>query len=292
MNLRRKIILKKMILEILGTIVGALILAIAISLFLLPNKLSSGGVSGIATIIYYLFKLPMGTSIILINIPLFLISILKIGKTFFVKSMIGTISLSIFIDILDKFEPLTQDRFLACIYGGIIMGIGTAIILKVNSSTGGTDLVSYIAKVYRPTIKVGEIIFLIDIVIVTSNMIFLNEIEIGLYSAIAIYLMGKMIDILFEGIYFTKLIYIISDKTEEIAKEIGKNIGRGTTGIYGKGMFTNEDKLILMCAVTRKDIASVIQIITEIDKRSFVIVTNSREVWGLGFKKVNEKNSI
>lgn len=292
MNLRKKIILKKTILEILGTIVGALILAIAISLFLLPNKLSSGGVSGIATIIYYLFKLPMGTSIILINIPLFLISILKIGKTFFVKSMIGTISLSIFIDILDKFEPLTHDRFLACIYGGIIMGVGTAIILKVNSSTGGTDLVSYIAKIYRPTIKVGEIIFLIDIVIVTSNMIFLNEIEIGLYSAIAIYLMGKIIDILFEGIYFTKLIYIISDKTEEIAKEIGKNIGRGTTGIYGKGMFTNEDKLILMCAVTRKDIASVIQIITEIDKRSFVIVTNSREVWGLGFKKVNEKNSI
>lgn len=292
MNLRKKIILKKTILEILGTIVGALILAIAISLFLLPNKLSSGGVSGIATIIYYLFKLPMGTSIILINIPLFLISILKIGKTFFVKSMIGTISLSIFIDILDKFEPLTHDRFLACIYGGIIMGVGTAIILKVNSSTGGTDLVSYIAKIYRPTIKVGEIIFLIDIVIVTSNMIFLKEIEIGLYSAIAIYLMGKIIDILFEGIYFTKLIYIISDKTEEIAKEIGKNIGRGTTGIYGKGMFTNEDKLILMCAVTRKDIASVIQIITEIDKRSFVIVTNSREVWGLGFKKVNEKNSI
>lgn len=292
MNLRKKIILKKTILEILGTIVGALILAIAISLFLLPNKLSSGGVSGIATIIYYLFKLPMGTSIILINIPLFLISILKIGKTFFVKSMIGTISLSIFIDILDKFEPLTHDRFLACIYGGIIMGVGTAIILKVNSSTGGTDLVSYIAKIYRPTIKVGEIIFLIDIVIVTSNMIFLKEIEIGLYSAIAIYLMGKIIDILFEGIYFTKLIYIISDKTEEIAKEIGKNIGRGTTGIYGKGMFTNEDKLILMCAVTRKDIASVIQIITEIDKKSFVIVTNSREVWGLGFKKVNEKNSI
>ena len=172
------------------------------------------------------------------------------------------------------------------------MGVGTAIILKVNSSTGGTDLVSYIAKIYRPTIKVGEIIFLIDIVIVTSNMIFLNEIEIGLYSAIAIYLMGKIIDILFEGIYFTKLIYIISDKTEEIAKEIGKNIGRGTTGIYGKGMFTNEDKLILMCAVTRKDIASVIQIITEIDKRSFVIVTNSREVWGLGFKKVNKKNAI
>ena len=285
MNLKEKIIIKRVILEILGTILGAFIIAVAVSLFLLPNKLSSGGVAGIATITYYLFNMPMGISVFVINIPLFLMSILKIGKTFFVKSMIGTISLSIFIDILDKVIPLTEDKFLACIYGGILMGLGTAIILKANSSTGGTDLFSYIAKIYKPTLKVGEIIFLIDIVIVSLNMIFLKEIEIGLYSAIAIYIMGKMIDILFEGIYFTKLIYIVSEKTEEIAKEIGKDIGRGTTGIYGKGMYTNTDKLILMCAVTRKDVANVIQIIKKIDKRSFVIITNSREVLGLGFKK-------
>ena len=285
MNLKEKIIIKRVILEILGTILGAFIIAVAVSLFLLPNKLSSGGVAGIATITYYLFNIPMGISVFVINIPLFLMSILKIGKTFFVKSMIGTISLSIFIDILDKVIPLTEDKFLACIYGGILMGLGTAIILKANSSTGGTDLFSYIAKIYKPTLKVGEIIFLIDIVIVSLNMIFLKEIEIGLYSAIAIYIMGKMIDILFEGIYFTKLIYIVSEKTEEIAKEIGKDIGRGTTGIYGKGMYTNTDKLILMCAVTRKDVANVIQIIKKIDKRSFVIITNSREVLGLGFKK-------
>ena len=207
MNLKEKIVIKRWILEILGTILGAFIIAVAVSLFLLPNKLSSGGVAGIATITYYLFNMPMGISVFIINIPLFLMSILKIGKTFFVKSMIGTITLSIFIDILDKVIPLTEDKFLACIYGGILMGVGTAILLKVNSSTGGTDLFSYIAKIYKPTLKVGEIIFLIDIVIVSLNMIFLKEIEIGLYSAIAIYIMGKMIDILFEGIYFTKLIY-------------------------------------------------------------------------------------
>ena len=284
MNLKEKILIKRFILETLGTILGAFVIAIAVSLFLLPNKLSSGGVAGIATITYYLFNMPMGISMLIINIPLFFMSILKIGKTFFVKSIIGTITLSVFIDILDKLTPLTEDKFLACIYGGILMGVGTAILLKVNSSTGGTDLFSYIAKIYKPTIKVGEIIFLIDIVIVAFNMIFLREIEIGLYSAIAIYLMGKIIDILFEGIYFTKLIYIISDKAEEIAKEIGKEIGRGTTGIYGKGMYTNTDKLILMCAVTRKDVAKAIQIIRKIDKRSFVIITNSREVIGLGFK--------
>lgn len=284
MSGKEKIQIKKFIIETLGTILGAFIIAVAVSLFLLPNKLSSGGVAGIATITYYLLHLPMGITMLIINIPLFLMSILKIGKAFFVKSVIGTVSLSVFIDILDKVTPLTGDKFLACIYGGILMGVGTAILLKVNSSTGGTDLFSYIAKIYKPTIKVGEIIFLIDIAIVGLNMIFLREIEIGLYSAIAIYLMGKIIDILFEGIYFTKLVYIVSEKTEEIAKEIGKELGRGTTGIYGKGMYTNKDKLILLCAVTRKDVAKTIQIIKRIDKNSFVIITNSREVLGLGFK--------
>ena len=284
MKIKGKSIIKNVILEIWGTVLGAFIIAVAVSLFLLPNKLSSGGVAGIATITYYLFHMPMGISMLIINVPLFLMSILKIGKTFFVKSIIGTVSLSMFIDALDKVTLLTEDKFLACIYGGILMGVGTAVLLKVNSSTGGTDLFSYIAKSYKPTLKVGEIIFLIDIVIVVLNMIFLREIEIGLYSAIAIYLMGKIIDILFEGIYFTKLIYIVSDKAKEIAEEIGKIIGRGTTGIYGKGMYTNSDKLILMCAVTRKDVANTIQIIRRIDKKSFVIITNSREVLGLGFK--------
>ena len=115
--------MKELTIEILGTISGAFVMAIGVSLFLLPNQLSSGGVAGIATITYYLLKIPMGTTMLIINIPLFVFSILKIGKTFFLKSVIGTIFLSIFIDLLDKFEPLTQDRFLACIYGGIILGI-------------------------------------------------------------------------------------------------------------------------------------------------------------------------
>ena len=230
-HIEEKYNIKKQIAEIFGTILGSFVISIGISLFLLPNQLSSGGIAGIGTIIYYLLKIPMGTTIILLNIPLFLISILKIGKSFFVKSLIGTISLSTFIDCLDKFKPLTQDRFLACIYGGIIIGVGTAIILKVNSSTGGTDMVTYIAKKYKPSIRTGNIIVIIDIIIVTLNMFFFREIEIGLYSGIAIYLMGKIIDILFEGIDFTKLIFIVSKKSEEIAEKIGKSIERGTTGI-------------------------------------------------------------
>ena len=132
--------------------------------------------------------------------------------------------MSIFIDILDKFKPLTEDRILACVYGGIITGLGTAIILKVGSSTGGSDLLSNIIKGFNPSIRVGNMIVIIDIIIVTLNVLFFKEIEVGLYSAIAIYIMGKIIDIIFEGVYFTKLLIIISDKNEEIAKEIGKNI--------------------------------------------------------------------
>ena len=277
---------KKILIEIIGTIVGAFIMAVGVALFLLPNQLSSGGISGVATITYYLLKIPMGTMILVINLPLFLFSFYKIGKSFFVKSIIGTVSLSVFIDMLDKLEPLTEDRFLACIYGGIIIGLGTAIILKVNSSTGGTDLISYIAREYRPTIKMGKMIIILDIMVVALNVFFFEEIEIGLYSAIVIYLMGKIIDVVFEGIYFTKLILIISDKNEMIAKEIGDRIRRGTTGLYGKGMYTNEDKLILMCAASRGDISKVKMIAKKLDPNSFVIVTNSREVVGLGFKEI------
>ena len=131
----------------------------------------------------------------------------------------------------------------------------------------------------------SSVIIIIDTIIVALNVIFFKEIEIGLYSAIAIYLMGKIIDILFEGIYFTKLLIIISDKNEEIAKEIGKKISKGTTGLYGKGMYTNQEKLVLMCAASRGDVARVKQVAREIDSNSFIIIANAREVVGLGFKK-------
>lgn len=288
MYLEEKINIKEIIIEIGGTILGAFIMAIGVALFLLPNQLSTGGVSGIATITYYLFKIPMGTMILLVNIPLFIIAIFKVGKIFFAKSIVGTVSLSLFIDILDKFEPLTKDRFLACVYGGIIIGLGTAVLLKCRTSTGGSDLVSFIARSYKPTIRTSNIIIIIDAIIVTINMLVFKQIEIGLYSAIAIYLMGKLIDIAFEGIYFTKLMIIISDKNEIIAKEIEQKIHRGATGLYGKGMYTNQKKLVLMCAASRRDVSRIKLAARKIDPRCFMIVTNSREVVGLGFKKITD----
>ena len=261
------------------------ILSIAVALFLLPNELSSGGFSGIATIFYYLLNIPVGTTILVLNLPLFIFSVFKIGKSFFAKSIVGTVSLSIFIDYFEKYGALTDDKILACVYGGILTGIGTAIILSSNSSTGGSDLLSMIIKSYTNKIEVGRLIVIIDSIVVLLNVIFLKNIEIGLYSAITIYLMGVMVDIIFEGILFSKLVFIISDKNDLIAKEIGTKINRGATGLYGKGMYTEKEKVILMCAIPRRDVSNLKSLIMKIDKKAFVIVTNSREVLGTGFKK-------
>ena len=275
---------KTAVIESLGTVVGAAIMAFGVSSFLLPNQLSSGGVSGLATITYYLLDIPMGTMILTINIPLFIFAGYRIGKKFFIKSLIGTISLSIFIDVLDIFPPVTTDRFLAAIYGGVVIGIGTAIILKVGASTGGTELVTNLIKTYNPYILISKYLTIIDIVIVSLNVVFLGHIEIGLYSAIAIYIYGKLIDIIFEGVYFTKLLFIISDKNEEISEAIVKEVKRGVTGLYGKGMFQNKEKLILMCAASRRDIYKIKGLARKIDKKSFIVVANAREVVGKGFK--------
>lgn len=277
--------LKKIIVEWVGTILGAAIMAFGVSSFLLPNQLSSGGFSGIATITYYLLNIPMGLMIMILNVPLFIFAGYKIGKDFFIKSLIGTASLSIFIDIFDKYPPVTTDRFLACVYGGAIIGIGTAVILRVGASTGGTELIANIIKIYNPYISMSSYLTAIDIVIIALNVIFFKHIEIGLYSAIAIYLYGQMIDIIFEGVYYTKLMFIISDKNEEIAKEITQEVKRGVTGLYGKGMFKEQDKLVLICAVSRGDISKIKDIAKKIDERSFIIIANAREVLGKGFKE-------
>ena len=277
--------IKNIIVEILGTIFGAAIMAFGVASFLLPNQLSSGGFSGFATIIYYLLNIPMGTTIIAMNIPFFLFAGYKIGKRFFIKSLIGTVSLSVFIDLIDKYPSITTDRFLASIYGGVIIGIGTAIILKVGSSTGGTELVANLIKNYNPYISISKYLTIIDIVIVTLNVIFLGHIEIGLYSAITIYLYGKMVDIIFEGIYFTKLLFIISDKNQEISDAIVSEVGRGVTGLYGKGMYKNNDKLILICAASRRDVYKIKDLARRIDRKSFIVVANAREVVGKGFKE-------
>ena len=177
----RIIKLKKYLSSFFGIVVGTFIMAVSTNFFLLPNKLSTGGFSGIATIMYYVFNVPVGTAILVLNIPLLIIAFFRVGKEFFIKSIIGTFLLSFFIDFLQRDIAFTKDRLLASIYGGIIMGIGTGIILKVNSSTGGSDLLSLVIKSYKKHFQTGNLIVIIDTIIVTISVIVFKNIEIGLY---------------------------------------------------------------------------------------------------------------
>lgn len=157
-------------------------------------------------------------------------------------------------------------------------------MLKANSSTGGSDLLAQIVKSYKPNVKTGSIIVTLDTIIVILSTIAFGEIEIGLYSAIAIYIMGKVLDIFFEGIDFAKMLIIISPKYKQISDEINDKIKRGTTALYGMGMYKEEEKNIILCVASRREVVAIREIIDKIDSKAFLIITNAREVYGKGFK--------
>lgn len=276
--------IKSLIKEYILFILGSITAAFGTSVFLLPNHLSSGGFSGIATVLYYLFNIQMGTTIMILNIPVFILAYIREGKSFVIRTIICTTIFSQFINIFENIKPFTNDKILSSVYGGIIIGLGLALVFKGKSSTGGTDLIANIIRTYNREISVGNVLQILDIIVVLLNIIFLKQIEIGLYSAIAIFLINKMLDFIFEGINFSKMIYIISDKYKEISDMINKEIKRGATGIYGKGMYTNQEKMIVMCVAKRKHIMKIKEISRQIDSEAFIIITDAREVYGLGFK--------
>lgn len=270
--------------DIVLSFIGCGIAAFGTACFLLPNQLSSGGFSGIATILYYFFGWQMGKSIILMNIPLFIIAYFKLGKDFFFKSIISTTIFSKLIDYLENYKIIENDRFLASIYGGMLVGLGLAIVFKFRSSTGGSDLIGQIVGAFNSRLKLSNIMIGLDIFIVLLNTIFFKEIVVGLYSILAIYIIEKMLDIVFEGVNFCKAIYIISDEAEAISKLIMSEINRGVTGFYGKGMFNNKDKISLFCVTKRREITRITELARRVDDKSFIIVMDAREVYGLGFK--------
>lgn len=176
---------------------------------------------------------------------------------------------------------ITDDRFLSSIYGGVFVGIGLGIIFRGNGSTGGSDLLVNIIKSFSRKFNTSSLLAVIDIIIIGINLLAFKEFEIGLYSAIAILISGKLIDIVFEGINFSKTIYIISNKAEEIAKKIMDDIEVGATALYGKGLYKKEDKTIIMCVCKRRNVFLVKDIALKIDSSAFIIITDAREVYGL-----------
>jgi len=185
------------------------------------------------------------------------------------------------IDFMELITPFTEDRFLSSIYGGVLVGIGLGIIFRAKGSTGGSDLLVTLIKSFSKKFEAGNILVVIDVIIIFVNLVFFREIEIGLYSTIAIIVAGRMIDIVFEGINFSKTLYIISDKSEQIAERIMNELGVGATSLYGKGLYKKLEKTIIMCACKRRNVIAIRSIALEIDPNSFIIITDAREVYGL-----------
>lgn len=270
--------------NILLIIIGCFVASFGTASFLVPSKLSSGGFSGIATILYYLFNFKIGSVIILLNIPFFIYSYFRIGKIFTCKSIFATVLYSKLIDIFDNRIIYIEDKFLACIYGGILIGLGLALVLKGGASTGGTDLVAHIAIKRQIKAKISTIIIIIDIFVVLMNIIAFKAIEIGLYSFISIWIIGKMIDVLFEGVNYSKVIYIITKKSNELKETLNIDLDKGVTCIYAESGFDRQEIKILMCVCKRYDVEKVKQASKKVDQNSFIIITDAREVYGLGFK--------
>ena len=284
-NLKRKNII--ILEDIIFSIIGCIFISAGIVFFLLPLKISAGGFSGIATITYYLFNLKLGTVIWILNIPLLIIGFFRIGKYFFFKTMFATWLLSFCINFFENMNLFLNidDILLSAIYGGVIIGIGTTCIFKANNSTGGTELLIQIVLSYKDNIKVSKLLIIIDSIIVGLNLIVFKQIEIGLYSFIVIFLNSKIVDLFIEGVNFTKIVYIISDKSTEISNKILNDLDKGLSGIYGKGMYQNKEKLILMCVIKKRDLIKLKEIVKQVDDAAFMIISDAIDVYGLGFTK-------
>lgn len=279
---------------------GSLIVALAINIFLVPYKIEPGGVSGIATVIHYLSggKLPVGLTAFAFNIPLFIAGIKFIGRKFALRTLTGIILLSLFIDTTasitkdfakdywSELEHLTfaPDLLLYSIFGGSLMGLGLGIVFKSGATTGGSDLLARIINHFKPNLTIGQILLLIETFIVIFAAISFNSFLLALYAIIALYLQSKVIDAVIEGINFAKAVFIISDKSNEIANVILKDLERGVTSLKGVGMYTGSEKNVLLCILHRGQISDLKEIVGTIDQKAFIILTDVREVLGEGFK--------
>ena len=276
--------------ELIYVVIGAAFIALGINLFLLPNKMTTGGASGIATVLYYVFNIPMGITTIIINIPLFIFAILKLGKSFTIKTIISTTLLSVFLDTF-KFEEfaklLNLDLIICCILGGITVGIGLSLTFKAEASSGGSDLLANIIYKIKKVDSVSQILLIIEVVIISTVIFVFRDANLGLYSIIAMYLSTKVIDIIFEGIYYTKVATIITDNKDGIVYKILNNIKRGATITEAKGAHTNSTKYVITCIISRSQIAKIKQIVREEDDDAIMYFSSANEALGLGFKSLN-----
>ena len=279
----------KNVLKYIGMTIGVSFIASSINIFLQPHGFAPGGTSGIAIILNQATDgfIPVWLANLALNIPIFITAIIALGKTFGTKSIYGVLSLSLFIWLIPSIET-TNDLLLSSIYGGLILGLGVGIVFRSGGTTGGSDTLGLLLNRRFPAIAISHFMLVIDSLVVIGSGIATRNVETPLYSIIVLYISSRVIDLTLNGIGYAKAVHIISDHPEEIGKSIMENLNRGITILKGQGFYTKKDKDVLLCIINRSQIVKLKDLVNDIDKSAFVMITDATEVLGEGFRPIKK----
>lgn len=273
-------------------LIGTFIMAAGFVLFISPYKLAPGGVYGIAIILHHLFDFPIGLSALVMDIPLTILGIKILGPRFGIKTIVGFVSTSLWVSLLEftyGYEPLVEnDALLSAIFGGVLIGVGLGLVFKSRATSGGSDIIAMIFAKYTH-LPIGQLLIMVDSAIVLLGLAAFGRWEIPLYSWIVIFISGKVIDIVLQGLDYDKTLFIVSNKQEEIRQKILVDLNRGGTILNGKGMYNGQDKSIIFTVVSRRELAVLKDFIHRIDPDAFLTVINANEILGKGFKSLQEE---
>lgn len=265
---------------------GALLYAVGIALFLDPNSLAPGGVTGIAIMINHLTGLSTGVMILCINIPLLVIGVWKFGFKFLLTTIYAIVVSSGAMDFLATYGAVTEDKLLAAVAGSVIMAIGMGLIYKCGATTGGMDIVVRLIKLRYKHIRTGRLFLLTDMFIVAASAVVFNNLDLGLYAAIAVFICSTVFDMVLYGADGAKLVYIMTTQEAAITQRILDELEIGVTQLQGVGAYTDTEKRVIMCAMRKQLLPMVQDIATEEDPYAFLIITSASEIFGEGFKDI------
>lgn len=263
---------------------GAFFLSLGLNVFLVPQKLSTGGIGSIATVLKHVFNVPLSLTTVVLNGVLFVFGVKLLGKKALIKTIVGILALSLFLELTAFLPKYNEDMLASSVLGGFFVGIGLGLVIRKGASTGGSDFLALMLYKYFPHISIAKIILVLDLVIVSFSALIFKSVTVGVYSIVSLFISSKIADeILLMGDR-AKTLFILSDKNEQIAKGIMKNFSRGVTGIHAKGMYKNSDKTMLLSAVSPKEVPIIIDYIKKQDEKAFIIINDAHEIWGEGFK--------
>lgn len=277
----------KLIIDIIGLTIGVFLLAIGLVFFLEPNAIAPGGVTGFAIVLKQITNIPIYITNLAVNIPLFIIGVMTLGKNFGWKTLYSTGALSFFLKII-PLQAVTPDHLLASIFGGLVSGIGLGLVFRFGGTTGGSDLIGAILNKSFPSISIATFMMSIDGLVVAFAGFVTRNLDTSLYSIISLFVTAKVIDLILEGIGYSKGFLIITEKPVEISQRIMEELDRGVTLFKGTGMYSREEKDVLLCVVSRSQFMKAKNIVNETDNEAFIMVTEISEVLGEGFEEIKK----